>query len=72
MSFNTQMSSDEDIESLPCNQVILPEWSDVGYAWKRGVHFECIDFWYKKVLSLVHEKQIMNQESGYVEGENSK
>ena len=28
--------------SLPCNQVILPEWSDVGYAWKRGVHSECV------------------------------
>ena len=28
--------------SLPCNHVILPEWSDVGYAWKRGVHCEYI------------------------------
>ena len=28
--------------SLPCNQVILPEWSYVVYAWKRGVNCECV------------------------------
>ena len=28
--------------SLPCNHVILPERSDVGYAWKRRVHCEYV------------------------------
>ena len=43
VSLTPVSSSYEDIgASLPCNHVILPEWSDVGYAWKRGVHSECV------------------------------
>ena len=72
--------------SLPCNQVILPERSDVGYAWKSGVHFESKskETLCRLLITMVEEtfdirrscvddgKQIMNQKSGHIEGENFK